>query len=136
IERARPAVLVTVDSPGFTLRLAKRVRASGVPIVHYVAPQLWAWRPQRAKKLAGLVDRLMALFPFEPAFFARYGIAAVHVGHPVVERVAPAPAGQAATPPRLAMLPGSRRGLVRRMLPIYGAAARRLAATHPDLELL
>ena len=81
----KPDAVVTVDSPGFCLRLAHHLRGSGIPIVHYVAPQLWAWRPGRARKLAKRVDHLMALLPFEVPFFANYGIRSTFVGHPAIE---------------------------------------------------
>ena len=72
--RLNPDAVVTVDSPGFSIRLAHHLHGSGIPIVHYVAPQLWAWRPGRANKLARRVDHLMALLPFEVTFFDEYGI--------------------------------------------------------------
>ncbi|MBM3525462.1 MAG: lipid-A-disaccharide synthase, partial [Alphaproteobacteria bacterium] len=65
IAHRQPAVIVTIDSPGFTLRLARRVRPFGIPLVHYVAPQLWAWKPERARKLRGLFDCIMTILPFE-----------------------------------------------------------------------
>ncbi|MBL8700533.1 MAG: lipid-A-disaccharide synthase [Alphaproteobacteria bacterium] len=143
IARLRPAVVVTIDSPGFTLRLARRIRPLGLPLVHYVAPQLWAWKPERAKSLRGLFDRIMTILPFETAFFDRLGIATTYVGHPAIEAPPPAagdilaelglPGGQ----PAVAMLAGSRRGLVGRMLPIYRDVAARLAQspTPPALVL-
>ena len=81
----RPDVVVTVDSPDFCLRVAHRLHGSGIPVVHYVAPQLWAWRPGRARRLAKRIDHLMALLPFEVAFFAKYGISTTFVGHPAIE---------------------------------------------------
>ncbi len=142
IKAMRPNVLVTIDSPGFTLRLARRVRPLGVRIVHYVAPQLWAWRPQRARQLVGVFDQILALFPFEPAFFASMGIAAVDVGHPAIETPDVAPGdiravlGIPTAAPVLALLAGSRRGLVARMLPIYGDTVRLLHARHPGLRIV
>jgi lipid-A-disaccharide synthase len=142
IRDARPAVVVTIDSPGFNLRLARRIRPLGIPMVHYVAPQLWAWRPERARKLVGLFDRMLALFPFEPTFFATLGIDTVAVGHPAVEAPAPA-AGDlrarlsiAEDAPVLALLAGSRRGLVQRMLPVYADAVHELARRFPGLVAL
>lgn len=139
---ARPDVVVTIDAPGFNLRLARRLRARGVRCVHYVAPQLWAWRPGRARKLVGLFDRMLTLFPFETAFFAGLGIETCLVGHPAVE-AAPPEAGDlrmrlaiAPSAPVLLMLPGSRVGLVRRMMPIYADAAERLARSIPGLVIL
>jgi lipid-A-disaccharide synthase len=146
VERAviatRPAVVVTIDAPGFNLRLARRLRPQGVRLVHYVAPQLWAWRPERARKLIGLFDRILTLFPFETAFFAGLGIDTRPVGHPAVEAERPeagdlrARLGIAPSAPVLLMLPGSRVGLVRRMLPIYAATAKRLALLIPGLVIL
>ncbi len=142
VAAARPDVVVTIDAPGFNLRLARRLRPTGVPLVQYVAPQLWAWRPGRARRLAGLFDRILALFPFEPAFFAALGVEAVAVGHPAVEALQPVAGdlrerlGLAAAAPVLLMLPGSRVGLVRRMLPVYRDAAARLAADIPGLVVL
>lgn len=133
IERRRPAVIVTIDSPGFTLRLARRVRRLGVPMVHYVAPQLWAWKPGRAEKLRGLFDRIMTILPFEASFFDRLGIATTYVGHPAIEarKVDPgairAELDLPAERPIVAMLAGSRIGVVRRMLPILGEVAAALA---------
>ena len=85
IAARRPGVLVTIDSPGFTLRLLRRVRGLGVPRVHYVAPQVWAWREGRVRRFPGLWERLLCLLPFEPAFFARHNLPAHFVGHPVLE---------------------------------------------------
>lgn len=139
VREARPDVVVTIDAPGFNLRLARRLRPLGIPLVHYVAPQLWAWNPGRAKRLAGLFDRILALFEFETDFFARLGMEIVAVGHPAIEAPPPV-AGElrrtlaiADGAPVLLMLPGSRQGLVRRMLPIYAAAAARIAARVPGL---
>ena len=82
---AKPDVLVTIDSPDFCLRVAKGVKAaSDQRIVHYVAPTVWAWRPKRAGKMAGVVDQVLALFPFEPPYLERAGVRCDFVGHPVV----------------------------------------------------
>jgi lipid-A-disaccharide synthase len=140
----RPDAVVTVDSPGFCLRLAHHLRGSGIPVVHYVAPQLWAWRPGRAKKLAKRVDHIMALLPFEPAFFAKYGISSTFVGHPAIESGAshgdgPAFRAKHAIPPDdtiLCVVPGSRSGEVRRILPVFDAALRLIRQKHPDLRVV
>lgn len=139
---SRPDAVVTIDSPGFNLRLARRLRGLDAPLVHYVAPSVWAWRPGRARTMAALYDRVLALLPFEPPFFERAGLKCVHVGHPAAE---PGPAPDAAAfrerrgippeAPLLAVLPGSRDGEVRRMLPIYLAAVDRLRARVPGLRL-
>ena len=140
----KPDVIVTVDSPGFCLRLAHKMRGSGIPIVHYVAPQLWAWRPGRAHKLAERVDHLMALLPFEVPFFANYGISCTYVGHSAIESGATRGEGPAfrerhglpADGPVLCVLPGSRSGEVRRILPVFGEALRQLIETYPDLHVV
>ncbi len=120
------------------------MRGSGIPIVQYVAPQLWAWRPGRARKLAKRVDHLMALLPFEVPFFANYGIPCTYVGHSAIESGATRGDGQAfrrrhglpADAPVLCVVPGSRSGEVRRILPIFGEALRRLTETNPDLRVV
>ncbi|HEY0419139.1 MAG TPA: lipid-A-disaccharide synthase, partial [Acetobacteraceae bacterium] len=137
----RPAVLVTIDSPGFTLRLLRRVAPSGIRRVHYVAPQAWAWRESRVRHFPGLWDRLLCLLPFEPAFFARHGLEATFVGHPVLESGAGqgdaarfrAAHGVAADARVVVLMPGSRRSEVTRLLPIFGRALSLLAARIPGI---
>jgi lipid-A-disaccharide synthase len=132
----RPDLILTVDAPAFTLRVLHRLRDLDVPKVHYVAPQAWAWRPGRAAKLRELVDRLLAVLPFEPAFFAGYGVDAVDVGHPIVEQVPALPAFFDRTrraPPVLCLLPGSRRAEIERHVPVLRGAVERLNARFPGL---
>lgn len=139
-----PAAVVTIDAPSFGLRVADRVRGAGMPLIHYVAPQLWAWRPRRARKLKGRVDHLLALLPFEPEFFARLGIACSYVGHPVLEEpIDPGAAasfrqrhGLASEALPVLVMPGSRSGLAGRMLPVFGAAMERLAARRPGVHAI
>ena len=85
IAARRPDVVVTIDSPGFTLRVLRAIAPLGIPRAHYVAPQVWAWREGRVKHYPGLWERLLCLLPFEPAFFARHNLPARFVGHPVLE---------------------------------------------------
>ncbi|MFL1461889.1 lipid-A-disaccharide synthase [Roseococcus sp. DSY-14] len=124
LARDRPRLLVTIDSPGFTLRLARRAKALGIPVVHYVAPQVWAWRPGRARRMAESVDRILALLPFEAPFFAAAGIPVDFVGHPILESESARgdPARFPLDGPGLAVLPGSRRGEVARHLPLFAQA--------------
>ena len=141
ITECRPAVVVTIDSPGFTLRVLRAIAPLALPRAHYVAPQVWAWRPGRVRHYGGLWDRLLCLLPFEPAFFARHGLPATFVGHPVLE--SGAGTGDAArfrtrhalatNTPVLTVMPGSRRTEVTRMLPTFGAALRLVAARVPGL---
>ena len=141
IAARRPDVLVTIDSPGFTLRLLRRLRGSGIRRVHYVAPQVWAWRESRVRHFPGLWDRLLCLLPFEVAFFAGHGLPASFVGHPVLESGADAGDaarfrarhGLAADAPVLVLMPGSRRSEAGRLLPVYGATVALLARRFPAL---
>ena len=142
IARRRPDVVVTVDSPGFMHHVLAGVAPLGIPRVHYVAPQVWAWRAHRVKRYPGLWDRLLCLLPFEPAWFARHGLPATFVGHPVLE--SGADKGDAArfrtmhglTPgqPVLVLMPGSRRSEAPRLLPVVGQTLHRLAAQMPTLR--
>lgn len=142
IAARRPAVLVTIDAPSFALRVAARVRPTGVPVVHYVAPQVWAWKPWRVKKIARQVDRILALLPFEAPFFEKAGIPVSFVGHPVLESGADrgdaarfrARHGIGAEERVVLVMPGSRRTEVTRLLPIFGEALRRTEAHLPGLR--
>lgn len=144
VERLRPAALVTIDAPDFCFRVAKRLKGKGIPLIHYVAPTVWAWRPGRARKIAGFLDHLLALLPFEPPYFEREGLACTFVGHPVVEGGADrgdgarfrAAHGIPETVPLLCLLPGSRMGEVTRLLPVFGEAVDRLATVHSDLRVV
>src|SRR6266478_6064286 len=128
---AKPCSLVIIDSPDFTHRVARRVRAAAphVPIVDYVSPTVWAWRPGRAAAMRRYVDHVLALLPFEPDVHRRLGgPPCTFVGHPLAEAVTtlrPSPqeaARRAAGPPLLLVLPGSRGGEVGRHLAVFGAA--------------
>lgn len=129
---AAPDLLVIIDSPDFTHRVARRVRARAphIPIIDYVSPSVWAWRPGRAGAMRGYVDEVLALLPFEPEAHRRLGgPKCTYVGHPLAEAVAllrpqaADAARRAADPPVLLLLPGSRRGEIRRHLDVFGAAA-------------
>ncbi len=136
IETRRPDVVVTIDSPGFSLRILRAIAPLGLKRVHYVAPQVWAWREGRVKHFPGLWDKLLCLLPFEPAFFARHNLPAVFTGHPVLESGAGSGDGarfraRHDIPPNalvLTVMPGSRRAEVSRLLPILGATLARLPA--------
>jgi lipid-A-disaccharide synthase len=139
IAAQRPAAIVTIDSPGFTMRLAARVKPLGIPLVHYVAPQVWAWHRGRARRIRDRVDRVLCLLPFEPAIFEAAGIPATFVGHPVLESGADAGdagrfrAAHAIAPEQrvLLVMPGSRRMEATRLLPIFGETLRLLASRLP-----
>jgi lipid-A-disaccharide synthase len=140
----RPAALVLVDFPEFNLRLARAARRAGVPVVYFIPPQIWAWRPWRVRTIRRRVDLVLAVFPFEPPIYRAAGVPVEHVGHPVLDALAAAPTreqaraalGVEAATPTLGLLPGSRREEVERLLPAMRAAARRVAAAHPGLRVL
>ncbi len=142
IARRRPDVVVTVDSPGFMHHVLQDVADLGIPRVHLVAPQVWAWRAHRVKRYPGLWDRLLCLLPFEPAWFARHGLPATFVGHPVLESGADrgdaarfrARHGLQPNQPVLVMMPGSRRSEAPRLLPVFGRTLDLLAAELPGLR--
>ncbi|MEK4033745.1 lipid-A-disaccharide synthase [Methylocystis sp. IM3] len=134
----RPDCLVIIDSPDFTHRVARKVRQAlpDLPIVDYVSPTVWAWRPGRARAMCAYVDCVLALLPFEPEAHRRLGgPRCVYVGHPLVERLgefAPAPQGKR---PLLLVLPGSRRAEIARMTPLYGEALALLLRARNDLDV-
>jgi lipid-A-disaccharide synthase len=134
IEARAPDVVVTIDSPGFTLRVLRALQPTTIKRVHYVAPQVWAWRENRVKRYPGLWDELLCLLPFEPAFFARHGLHGRFVGHPVLESGADtgdaarfrARHGIAADAKIVTVMPGSRHTEVSRLLPVLEATIRLL----------
>jgi len=142
---ARPDALVIIDSPDFTHRVARRVRhlAPAIPILDYVSPSVWAWRPWRARSMRAYVDCVLAILPFEPAAHLRLGgPPCIYVGHPMIERVAelrPNPAElqrRRSDPPLVLVLPGSRSSELRRLLAIFGATIARVAERAGPLELV
>ena len=142
---ARPDVLIIIDSPDFTHRVAKRVRRvlPSLPVVDYVSPSVWAWRPGRAKAMRAYTDHVLALLPFEPAAHQRLGgPVCSYVGHPLTE-ILPTlrPSADEALrrnqePYRLLVLPGSRRSEIRRLLPLFGQTVARVAALHLHLDVV
>ncbi|HSJ99522.1 MAG TPA: lipid-A-disaccharide synthase [Myxococcota bacterium] len=138
---------VLVDAPDLNLPLARRLRRAGVPVLYYVAPQVWAWRPGRIARIARRVDRLAVIFPFEVEVFAPTGLPVTFVGHPLVDRMAGwrgrhdrrgarAALGLDRDRPLLLLLPGSRRNEVRAMLPLHLAAAAALRSRVPGLGIV
>jgi lipid-A-disaccharide synthase len=136
IRTLRPDAVVTIDSSGFSWRIAQRLRRRGetLPLIHYVAPMVWAWRAGRARRMARWYDHLMTLLPFEPPYFERVGLSCRYVGHPVLESGADrgdgsrfrAAHGLTEKDALITVLPGSRAGEVRRLLPIFGSTLNHL----------
>lgn len=142
VDRLRPDIVLTVDAPGFTLRVAKQLKGHGIPLVHYVAPTVWAWKPRRAEKIAAFLDRLLVVLPFEAPYFEQHGLPCEYVGHPAVEEVA---RGDGAgfrrrhdipqDAPLLCALPGSRASEIKRLMPVYRETVRLLAQRVPGLQV-
>lgn len=135
----RPDFAILTDSPDFHLRLARKLKHLGIPVIYLVAPQVWAWRQGRVRAIRETVRRLLCIFPFEEAFFLRHGVAATYIGHPLARLIRPSttkrqffeqhsidPAG-----PLIAVLPGSRPGEAARHIVPLADAARILGARFP-----
>lgn len=144
VRRVRPAALITIDAPDFCFRVAKKLKNENIPLIHYVAPTVWAWRPKRAHKIAQFLDHLLVLLPFEPPYFTREGLGCTFVGHSIVESGADqgdaarfrARHNLATETPLLAVLPGSRMSEVSRLMPIFGATLAQLKNRHPTLQVM
>jgi len=140
----QPDVFIGIDAPDFNLGLEKKLKRKGIKTVHYVSPSIWAWRESRAKKIADSADRVLCLFPMEPPIYARYGVAADFVGHPIADRFEIEPDQSAARKllklPQdrkiLAVLPGSRRSEIQRLLPVFLDALSLLQQNHPDMAFV
>lgn len=130
----RPHVAVLIDSPDFHLPLAGALARAGIPVVLYVSPQLWAWRAGRVRRIRRFVRRVLCILPFEVDFYARHGVDARFVGHPLVDELAPLrPDLSAERELALALLPGSRPQEVRELLPVMAEAFASLRASFPEL---
>ena len=144
----KPCAVITIDSKGFNFRIAKQIalkqnkKTKNIKLIHMVAPTVWAWRPGRAKKIAKLFDHLLAMFPFEPAYFIPHGLKTSFVGHPALEEKE----GNADTFKKsfsipkdclvLSLLPGSRTGEIDRLLPVFEEAVSKLKHHFPRLCIL
>ena len=142
MEQRKPDVLLTIDYPGFNMRLAKLAKARGIKVVSFIAPSAWAWRPSRAAGVVKVVDKIASIFPFEYDLYKSYGADIEFVGHPLVDTVKPslpsseaeALAGKRAGHPLILLLPGSRAMEIQRLLPDMLAAAKILKRKRPDLD--
>lgn len=140
----KPDVFIGVDAPDFNLGLERKLKRAGIRTVHYVSPSIWAWREKRAAKIGDSADRVLCLFPMEPAIYAKYGVDARFVGHPLADRfplisdreAARAELGLAQDAPVLAVLPGSRGSEIHRLGAIFLDAAARVRAQVPGLQVV
>jgi len=139
----RPKAALLVDLPDFNLRLAKKLKKLGIPVVYYVSPTIWAWRRGRARKIAKVVDRMLCILPFEERFYEGTGVSARFVGHPLAERPPPgeparyrAELGLPAARTTIALVPGSRPSELQRIFPAMLDAAERIRAVRPDAQFV
>ncbi len=140
----KPDVFVGIDAPDFNLGTEGWLKQRGVRTVHYVSPSVWAWREKRAEKIGHSADSVLCLFPMEPPIYARHGVDARFVGHPMADEIPLQPDRDAARAalglspgmPVLAVLPGSRLGEIHRLAPSFFAAAKRVAAQVPGLQVV
>ncbi|NQV84368.1 MAG: lipid-A-disaccharide synthase [Rhodospirillales bacterium] len=139
-----PDAVVTIDSPDFNFRVAKRLKGKGIPLVHYVAPSVWAWRPHRAARIARFLDHLLTLLPFEPPYFQTEGLPATFVGHPVLDGGADTGDGNAfrqrhgiaAKDTVIVVLPGSRLGEISRLADVFRETLILLKKKFPGLHIV
>ncbi|MDZ7749534.1 MAG: lipid-A-disaccharide synthase [Halofilum sp. (in: g-proteobacteria)] len=144
LRAAPPDLLILVDYPEFNLKLAATARELGVPVLFYVSPQVWAWRPHRVARIGRLVDMMAVLFPFEVDFYERAGVPVRYVGHPLVDEIHPempaadvrAELGLDRERPTLGLMPGSRRGEIERLLPLLLESARSVERERGPVNLV
>lgn len=141
--RDRPDLFIGVDAPDFNLDLEARLKASGIRTVHFVSPSIWAWRGKRIEKIRQAVDAVLCIFPFEPEIYAKQGIRAKYVGHPLADTIpleVPRAAARQALGlgdgPVVALLPGSRRSEIQYIAPRLFAAAAEMAKLRPGLRFI
>ena len=140
----RPDVFIGIDAPDFNLPIAKKLKAAGITTVHYVSPSVWAWRQGRIKGIKQAVDHVLCLLPFEKAFYDQHNLPATFVGHPLADSIplswskqqARAELDLTADASWVGLLPGSRKGEIARMAPLFLEVAQRLLADHPQLRFV
>jgi len=133
----RPAAVVLIDYPGFNLRLAERLHRAGIPVVYYISPQVWAWKKGRIPRIARDVDKMLCIFPFEPAVYAGTGLDASFVGHPLLEILAPLRRDPPPRDPNLVLLlPGSRSSELKALFPDFLRTAAQLQQARPELHFM
>jgi lipid-A-disaccharide synthase len=144
VEAEPPDAAVLIDFPDFNLRLAKRLKAAGIPVIYYISPQVWAWREGRVNQIRQVVDKMLVIFPFEEALYRTAGVDAEFVGHPLIDLVKPTRTkdefcreyGLDARRPIVAVLPGSRKKEVRFILPTLCEAATLIAEKKPETQFV
>jgi len=142
----KPDILLTIDSPEFCFRVLKKVKTfnRNIPIAHYVAPSVWAWRPKRAMEISKYVDHLLALFPFEPPYFNNVGLSCDFVGHPIVSKdtvtedniIELKKQYALGDDPIILCLPGSRKSEIKRLMPTFGETLQKFSKVLPNSRFI
>lgn len=137
LSQTRPDALVLIDYPGFNIRLGKKAKTLGIPVLYYISPQVWAWKKQRIHTIARIVRRMLVILPFEEGLYTDIGVDCVYVGHPLLDHVARFesmhPYGDSFV---IGILPGSREQEIRRLLPTMVETARGLQRAHPEARFI
>lgn len=146
LKNEKPRLLFLVDYPGFNLRLAERAHQLGIPVCYYVAPKVWAWNEGRVKAMRRVLKKLLVIFPFETSYFRKHDIQPVYVGNPLVEEMDLRPVNRKAVLedlglsysrfPIVCAMPGSRKGEIRKLWPLFLKAARILKKDCPDVAFI
>ncbi len=144
LKQSKPSLLILIDFPEFNLKMASKAKKLGIPVMYYISPQVWAWRPGRVKKIASVVDRMVCILPFEEKFYRDRGVAVDYVGHPILDAIpSEVPSheirqrfGLEGAYPVIGIAPGSRDHEVSSLLPVMMAAAQRLAERYNGLTCL
>ena len=142
----QPDILLTIDAPEFCFRVAKKIKFLNkkIPIIHYVAPSVWAWRPNRAKTISNYIDHVLALFPFEPPYFHNVGLSCDFVGHPIVSEVTASEDNiirfknefSLGDEPQILCLPGSRKSEIERIMPVFGKTLEKFSRVLPNVNFI
>jgi len=137
LERTRPDCLVTIDYPGFNMRLARRAKAMGIPVVYYISPQVWAWKRKRIYTIARSVDKMLVILPFEETMYREIGVDCIYVGHPLFDQIEQASlTGTFKNGMLIGIFPGSRDQEIRRLLGVMIEVAEGIRRTHPEARFV
>lgn len=134
LREVSPDLVILIDNPGFNLHLAKKIHAMKIPVVYYIAPQLWAWKKNRIHKIKRTVSKMLVVFDFEKKLYEDYGVPVSFVGHPLKDLIDPSAWSKTAKENKIVLLPGSRKHEVETLLPIFIAAAEKIRLSFPEMR--
>ena len=144
LKEVKPSLIILMDYPEFNLKIAAVAKRYGIPVMYYISPQIWAWRPGRVKKIASVVDKMVCILPFEKDFYSKKGVSVEYVGHPLCDIIPPVIQKKSVLEkyglekkfPIIGLLPGSRDHEVKTLLPAMLRAAEHLATSYPDIGFI